>query len=49
MKAAAVASLVASAAAAGFYDLTAVDIDGKAAPLSEYEGNIALVVNTATY
>lgn len=51
MKAALVASLAAlsSAAAVGFYDLSAVDIDGKDAPLSEYAGNVSLVVNTATY
>lgn len=50
MKTTAVASLLlASAAGAGFYDLTAIDIDGKDAPLKEYDGNIALVVNVATY
>lgn len=50
MKTVGVASLFMTAAvAASFYDLTAIDIDGKAAPLSEHAGYISLVVNVATY
>jgi len=31
------------------YDLTAVDIDGNAISMSQYAGNVSLVVNVATY
>jgi hypothetical protein len=41
--------LLASTAAASFYDLTAIDVDGKNVSLSPYKGTVSLVVNVATY
>jgi len=40
-------AMLASAAAASLYDLSAVDIDGKTIPLN-FKGNVTVVVNTAT-
>ena len=41
--------LLASTAAASFYDLTAIDVDGKNVSLSPYKGTVSMVVNVATY
>jgi len=44
-------ALLASVAAgqSSFYDLEAVGIDGQNISLSQYSGNVSLVVNVATY
>ena len=38
-----------AAVQASFYDLEAVGIDGQNISLSQYSGNVSLVVNVATY
>jgi glutathione peroxidase len=42
------ASTIATAAEKGFYGLSAPDNSGKIVPLAQYEGKVALVVNTAS-
>lgn len=41
--------LAASANANSLYNLTATDIDGNQISMSQYAGNVSLVVNVATY
>jgi len=42
-------SLVTSAMAASLYDLSAVDIDGRAVKMSDFAGNVSVVINVATF
>lgn len=44
----ALASSLATATPASFYELSAPSLDGKAVPLSKYKGKVTLVVNTAS-